>query len=541
MVFDFDGVILESTAAKTRAFGELFADLPEHREAILRHHLENLGVSRYEKFAWVYRELLGREITGEESRRLGERFTELSLAAVLASPPVPGASELLAELARRGVPALVVSGTPQEELDLVVERRGLGRWFAEVHGTPPDKATHLGRILAHHRWQPAEVVMIGDGTSDARAAAATGVGFLGRATAEGGDELRRLGVPVVDDLHAAAARLLPPASATAPADDDPPPRSPLTGGSRLTVLRPIPARDLVGWWQEAYGIDIAPELAGHDVVLYCRCEETGLGFFHPPDVAGGPELYAQLQRFDWYYDPAQRIGDRRGAPRWEFTAALDVLAPGERVLEIGCGEGRFLELARDAGIDARGIELSSEAAAAARARGLAVDTLQLDDAARTLGGRFDAVCAFQVLEHVPDPLPFLHSALELLTARGRLILCVPDCDGYLKYCDDALLNMPPHHMLHWTRQAFHSLEGLLPLRVEELTREPLALHNVRGWVGAQKKRAYATLPRPLARGLFNRYTNTVYRAALRAGLRRWCGGHGLFAVLRATGSGPASP
>jgi beta-phosphoglucomutase-like phosphatase (HAD superfamily) len=48
VIFDFDGVIVESMDIKTQAFVELFRDHPEHHETIVRLHLENGGMSRYD-------------------------------------------------------------------------------------------------------------------------------------------------------------------------------------------------------------------------------------------------------------------------------------------------------------------------------------------------------------------------------------------------------------------------------------------------------------------------------------------------------------
>src|SRR5688572_19058444 len=138
VVFDFDGVILESADVKTDAFVELFAHLPpEQVEAVRRHHLDNMGISRFKKFAWIYENLVGRALADAESQALGVRFSELALARILAAPFVGGADAALAALAAR-YPLFVASGTPQEELDLIVDRRGLRRYFREVWGTPTE-------------------------------------------------------------------------------------------------------------------------------------------------------------------------------------------------------------------------------------------------------------------------------------------------------------------------------------------------------------------------------------------------------------------
>ena len=67
IVFDCDGVILESVDAKTKAFAQVAEPLgAEARDRLVLYHTLHGGVSRREKFAWLYREVFHREITHEE-------------------------------------------------------------------------------------------------------------------------------------------------------------------------------------------------------------------------------------------------------------------------------------------------------------------------------------------------------------------------------------------------------------------------------------------------------------------------------------------
>lgn len=183
VVFDFDGVILETGDVKTDAFVELYADHGAEVVGRVRdHHLANLGISRFKKFAWIAENVLGRPLTDDESAALGRRFSDLALAGVLAAPFVPGAEAALAALAERGLPLFVASGTPDDELELIVARRGLAAAFREVHGTPREKPAILCDVLARHGLVPEQVLFVGDGMSDYRAACATGTHFLARDT-----------------------------------------------------------------------------------------------------------------------------------------------------------------------------------------------------------------------------------------------------------------------------------------------------------------------------------------------------------------------
>jgi phosphoglycolate phosphatase-like HAD superfamily hydrolase len=201
VVFDFDGVILESADVKTDAFVALYAEHgPEVCSRVREHHLANMGISRFKKFAWIAENVFGRALSDDESAELGRRFSDLALANVLAAPMVRGAEAALGALGALGLPLFVASGTPEDELQLIVARRGLAPAFCEVHGTPRDKPTILGDVLARHGLAPDRVLFVGDGMTDYRAARAAGTQFLARDTPLLHDEWVALGVRREPDL-----------------------------------------------------------------------------------------------------------------------------------------------------------------------------------------------------------------------------------------------------------------------------------------------------------------------------------------------------
>ena len=182
VMFDFDGVILESADIKTEAFQDLFADYPMYRPQILEYHLAHQGISRFKKFDWIHANLLKQPLSRDESKALGKRFSALVLQKVLAAPFVPGATELVRKLAAHGIPMAVISGTPQEELDFIVERRGIRRLFEAVIGAPVEKPEAINRLLGQKAVAPTSALFVGDGLSDHSAAVAAGVHFVARQT-----------------------------------------------------------------------------------------------------------------------------------------------------------------------------------------------------------------------------------------------------------------------------------------------------------------------------------------------------------------------
>ncbi|WP_306598084.1 methyltransferase domain-containing protein [Geothrix sp. 21YS21S-2] len=143
---------------------------------------------------------------------------------------------------------------------------------------------------------------------------------------------------------------------------------------------------------------------------------NGEGADHPetPGLIAERALHDFNDRIpEWF----ERLTRRNGVP--------------DRLLEIGCGHGGFLRYCLDRGTKrAVGVEVDEATCAFARREfGLAEVYPGLFPAVAIPEPRFDAVVAFDVLEHVPDPLGFLRGIAGLLEEKGRLLLQTPIFDG----------------------------------------------------------------------------------------------------------------
>jgi len=199
VLFDFDGVILESVDIKTDAFRALFADEAGHLDAIIALHRRHAGLNRLIKFEMIYRDILGRSLAPERKAWLAAKFRDLVLERVVACPTVPGAIELIVRLAGR-LPLAIVSGTPQTELLEIVQRRGIQHYFDSVCGGPRRKPDIIAGLLAEHAWRPERVLMLGDALEDLAAARAHNLLFVGRVVPGDANPFPS-GTPVVNDLH----------------------------------------------------------------------------------------------------------------------------------------------------------------------------------------------------------------------------------------------------------------------------------------------------------------------------------------------------
>lgn len=166
-------------------------------EQVVAFHLANGGMSRFDKFRYFHNKLLGLTLSFEEERRLATEFNASVEAAVIASPWVAGAEEFVTKH-HTSIPLFVASGTPEEELKRILQKRHIAHYFRAAFGSPATKEEVLRGILKSGGYHPEKVLMIGDSLLDMEGAKKAGTCFLGRLTPP--ENIFPPSVPVLPDM-----------------------------------------------------------------------------------------------------------------------------------------------------------------------------------------------------------------------------------------------------------------------------------------------------------------------------------------------------
>ena len=233
------------------------------------------------------------------------------------------------------------------------------------------------------------------------------------------------------------------------------------------VLERIDTNMLSKLYKKSYGIDVSYLFQEVNSIDYKEHKSSGIRYFDPA-IPADSGFYEKMQRFDWYYQNSKS----------EYNTASKY-TKNRKTLEIGCGHAHFYDHA-DAD-EYTGLEYNQQAIDTVSKRsiaGLKLHKENIEEHTVNNSDKYDVVCSFQVLEHVPDPMSFIECSLACCKIGGYLILSVPAYDSFIRYAKNSILNMPPHHLTHWPDRAFKYLEEQYETEMVELKHESLdAIHK----------------------------------------------------------------
>lgn len=194
LVFDKDGVLLDSEGIKLNTLEGLFSAYPQHSEAIHTYNCENIGIPRAEKLHYISSCILEMPNPKQAAKIFGKQYTRIVNNRLMEAKLIDGVREYL-EL-KHNYRKFVCSAAPEPEVQMNLQREGLLSYFEKIYAYPspkPEVLTALKETLQQ------EVVFFGDTKADYQAAQEAGVHFIGVTSAKE-MPFKDLGIPLIPDF-----------------------------------------------------------------------------------------------------------------------------------------------------------------------------------------------------------------------------------------------------------------------------------------------------------------------------------------------------
>jgi len=180
ILFDFDGVILDSMPVRDFGFREIFKEFDKELVAkLIEYNNLNGGLSRYVKIRYFYEELLEKTISEEKVRELSQKFSEIM------RKELPNKKYMIKETVKfiednhKKYNLHIVSGSDGDELRFLCKELEIDKFFLSIDGSPTPKNQLVAHVLQENNYLENETILIGDSINDYEAAKVNNIDFYG--------------------------------------------------------------------------------------------------------------------------------------------------------------------------------------------------------------------------------------------------------------------------------------------------------------------------------------------------------------------------
>lgn len=174
IVFDFDGVLVDSEDLKRQALKENFIEFGEEFAQSMFDYQAETGGNRYDVADYAAFKLSKDKDWADE---YADKYSETVREKIVKMPCMITCESMLLKLVKR-YPLYVSSATPEDELKKILVAKTMRHMFKEIYGGPHPKIDHFSEIIAKENVKPEEILFVGDTESDAEVARMFGLKFL---------------------------------------------------------------------------------------------------------------------------------------------------------------------------------------------------------------------------------------------------------------------------------------------------------------------------------------------------------------------------
>jgi phosphoglycolate phosphatase-like HAD superfamily hydrolase len=180
ILWDFDGVLMNSNAIRDQGFEQVLAEYPQSQvEELLCFHRRNGGLSRYVKFKYFFEEIRKENISDLQLQEWARKFSIIMMDLLIDPNLIIMETLTFVKSEFHKINMHIVSGSDQIELRHICSKLEIDSYFKSIHGSPTPKNKLVNQLIKGNNYNNDECVLIGDSINDYEAAVANRIKFIG--------------------------------------------------------------------------------------------------------------------------------------------------------------------------------------------------------------------------------------------------------------------------------------------------------------------------------------------------------------------------
>ena len=179
IIFDFDGVILDSVGIKSDIFFEIFETFGTAiAKKAVKYHEKNGGISRFEKIKYINNKFLNSKLNKSDITLLKKKFSNLIKKKILKANYIKGSYEFISEN-YKVYEFHIATSTPENEILHILKKKKIIKFFNKIYGSPLKKTEQVKKILNDSIYEKNQFILIGDSIEDYQASINNSIRFIG--------------------------------------------------------------------------------------------------------------------------------------------------------------------------------------------------------------------------------------------------------------------------------------------------------------------------------------------------------------------------
>ena len=180
IIFDFDGVIIDSMSIRADGVREVFCNYDKNLvEEFVEYYKYNAGLSKFSKIKYFYNSILKKNISEEKVNEYSDQLSKIMKKKLILKEVLIKDTVDFIKCNYKKYNMSIASGSEEKELNYLCEQLEIKKYFRGIYGAPLHKNDIVKNIIKNNNYNLEETILIGDSINDFDAAKVNNIGFYG--------------------------------------------------------------------------------------------------------------------------------------------------------------------------------------------------------------------------------------------------------------------------------------------------------------------------------------------------------------------------